>query len=126
MTTETNTIELAVENYFGMWNETDPERRSRYIADAWEADGRYVDPLLEAEGYSALDQMVAAVHDQFPGHRFALTSALDTHHDRVRFGWELRAPDGSLTVEGIDIAEVGASGRLRSLAGFFGPVPAAA
>ena len=126
MTTATNNIEQAVESYFAMWNETDPERRARCIAEAWETDCKYVDPLLEAAGYSALDQMVAGVHAQFPGHRFALTSGLDQHHDRVRFAWELRAPDGSLTVEGIDLGEVGPEGRLRSITGFFGPVAAAA
>lgn len=126
MTTETNTLPKAVESYFAMWNETDAERRARYIAEAWEPDCRYVDPMLDANGYPALDEMVAGVHAQFPGHRFALTSALDAHHDRVRFRWELRAPDGSVTVDGIDIAEIGASGRLRSITGFFGPAPAAA
>ena len=37
-----------------MWNETDSSAAREQIAQAWTADGRYVDPMLEAEGHAAL------------------------------------------------------------------------
>jgi SnoaL-like domain len=116
-------IATTVDTYLAMWNETDSDRRAKLIERAWAQDGRYVDPLLEAEGHGALSDMVAAVHEQYPGHRFRRTSGIDAHHDQVRFAWELAAPDGALTVAGIDVGTLGADGRLEQIAGFFGDVP---
>jgi SnoaL-like domain len=118
-----NEIATTVDTYLAMWNETDPDRRAELIEQAWTANGRYVDPLLEAEGHTALSEMVAAVHGQYPAHRFRRTSGIDTHHDQVRFAWELAAPDGALTVAGIDVGAFGADGRLLQITGFFGDPP---
>jgi len=118
-------ITSTVDTYLAMWNEADAAQRERYIEQAWTTDGSYVDPLLEADGRAALSEMVAAVHDQYAGHRFRRTSGVDAHHDQVRFGWELAAPDGAVTVAGIDIGTVASDGRLRSITGFFGELPAA-
>jgi len=79
--------------------------------------------VLEA-GHAGLSQMVEGVHAQFPGHTFRRLSGIDTHHDRVRFAWDLVAPDGAVTVAGIDVGELGPDGRLRSITGFFGEPPA--
>jgi hypothetical protein len=106
-----------------MWNETDPTKRAALIERAWTSDGRYLDPQLEADGAAAIGGMVGAVHERFPGHRFRRVSGVDQHHDQIRFGWELFAPDGSITVGGIDIGELTADGRLRRITGFFGPLP---
>jgi hypothetical protein len=112
-------IETTVDSYLDMWNETDPRRRDEVISRAWTTDGHYVDPLLEAAGHDALSEMVNGVQAQFPGHRFRRTTAVDTHHDRVRFGWELAGPDGTVAVAGIDVGVV-ADGKLSSISGFFG------
>lgn len=115
--------EATVDAYFAMWNEEDAARRAELIATAWADDGRYVDPMLEAEGHAALSQMVAGVHQQFPGQRFRRLSGVDEHHGRVRFAWQLGGDDGTVTVAGIDVGELGADGRLRSITGFFGDLP---
>jgi hypothetical protein len=120
-TTMTDTTTLIDDGYLAMWNETDGERRRAIIGRTWTAEGSYVDPLLEASGATALDGMVAGVHDQFPGHRFRRTSGIDVHHDRLRFGWELVAPDGSVTVAGVDVGQLAGS-RLQAIIGFFGPL----
>jgi hypothetical protein len=118
-----NDVATTIETYLAMWNEPDPARRADYIEQAWAEDGSYVDPLLEAEGHSALSEMVASVHAQYPGHRFHRTSGVDIHHDQVRFGWELAAPDGRTTVAGIDVGAVSPDGRLQRIVGFFGDLP---
>ena len=84
---------------------------------------RYVDPLLEAEGRDAPSDMVAAVHAQYPGHRFRRISGIDAHHDQVRFAWLLAGPDGGVTVAGVDVGTVALDGRLVSITGFFGDPP---
>jgi hypothetical protein len=121
----TTTVDVAgvVDTYIDMWNETDPARRAELIAAAWTDGGAYTDPLLEATGADALSEMVDTVHGQLPGHRFALTSGIDSHHDHHRFGWELAAADGTVAVEGVDVAELGPDGRLVRITGFFGDLP---
>ena len=112
-----------IDTYFAMWNEEDAERRAELIEQAWADDGSYRDPLLEADGHAALSEMVATVHGHYPGHRFQRTSGIDAHHDNLRFAWQLVAPDGSVTVGGIDVAELAPDGRLARLTGFFGDLP---
>ena len=120
MTVATTTIDT----YFDMRNESDPATRAELIERAWTADGRYVDPLLEAEGHGALSAMVDGVHEEFPSHRFRRTTGIDAHHDAVRFGWELAGPDGAVAVAGIDVGVLADDGRLRGITGFFGEPPA--
>ena len=119
-TTTTDVTALA-DTYIAMWNEEDPAARASLIEQAWAADGSYRDPLLAADGHAALSEMVATVHGHYPGHRFRRTSGVDAHHDVARFGWSLGDPaDGAVTVAGIDVAELGADGKLRRITGFFG------
>jgi hypothetical protein len=111
-----------IDTYFAMWNEEDGERRAGLVERAWAPGARYLDPMLDAGGHAALSEMVAAVHAQFPGHRFRRTSEVDAHHDQVRFTWELAAPDGTVTVAGVDVGELDAEGKLTRITGFFGDV----
>ena len=116
-------VTTTVDTYLEMWNETDPRRRAEHIERVWTADGRYVDPLQEAEGHTAIAEMVAGVQAKFPGHRFRRISAVDAHHDEVRFGWDLAAPNGAVVVAGIDVGGLAPDGRLRRITGFFGELP---
>ena len=97
MDTTTDITEI-VDAYLAMWNEDDADARAAIIERTWTPDARYRDPLLEADGYDGLTAMVEGVHGHYPGHRFRRTSGVDAHHDQARFGWELVAPDGSVTV----------------------------
>jgi hypothetical protein len=123
--TTTETLTATVDTYLSMWNESDAARRADIIRQAWADDASYVDPLLEARGYAELSAIVDAVQAQFPGQQFRRTTAVDAHHDQVRFGWALAAPDGTVTVAGIDVGTVARDGRLASITGFFGELPAA-
>jgi hypothetical protein len=114
------TLEKTVDNYFAMWNETDADRRRDVIAATWTPAAGYVDPMFTATGHDALDTMVAGVHQQFPGHRFRLTEAVEGHHG-ARWGWELAAPDGTAVAAGVDFAVLDADGRLQDVTGFFTP-----
>jgi len=113
-------ITRLVAEYFAMWNETDPGRRRAVIAETWADNAGYTDPLFTAEGHAALDAMVAAVHEQYPGYRFSLIGTADTHHDRARWDWKLAGPNDSPPVAvGIDFAVIAPDGRLREVTGFF-------
>ncbi len=113
-------IQGVVDGYFAMWNEANPTRRREVIEATWTSDASYVDPMFDAEGPDALDAMVAGVHEQFPGHHFRPTGAVDVHNDRARWDWELVGPDdGSTVVAGVDFAVLAPDGRLREVTGFF-------
>lgn len=109
-----------IDTYIAMWNEDDPAARAALIERAWAPDGAYHDPLLAAEGHDALSEMVETVHQHYPGQRFARLTGVDEHHGFARFGWHLAGPDGTVTVAGIDVAELDDSGRLKRVTGFFG------
>lgn len=120
MTTDTTTTATAIDAYFAMWNEDDPAARAALIERAWTADGTYRDPLLAADGHAALSEMVDTVHQHYPGQRFARLTAIDEHNGFARFGWHLAGADGTVTVAGIDVAELTEDGKLRRITGFFG------
>jgi len=113
-----------IDHYIAMWNETDPDRRRMLIARTWTEDAHYLDPVLEGDGRSGIDEIVQAVHQRFPAHRFRRTSEVDTHHDRVRFSWELAPEDGATVVAGVDFGIL-AGDRLRMVTGFFDHVATA-
>src|SRR5688500_10017434 len=117
-------METTIDTYLAAWNEIDEARRAELIDQASTPGGRYVDPMLEAEGHAAIPEMTASVQATYPGHRFRRTTQIDGHHDLVRFGWELVAPDGAVTVGGIDVGVLADDGRLQAITGFFGDLPA--
>ena len=108
-----------IDRYIAMWNETDAERRRALIARTWTEEANYLDPVLQGDGPTGIDAMVRGVHQRFPEHRFRRTSEVDTHHDCVRFSWELGPQGGSPVVSGTDFGVVAADGRLRTVTGFF-------
>ena len=113
-------IEQVVADYFAMWSEADPHLRAQLIAGAFTAEGRYVDPRFEAHGHSGLDQLAQAAQAQFPGCEFQRTSAVDVHHDRVRWSWAMTRVGGRAALAtGVDYAQVADDGRLSEVTGFY-------
>jgi hypothetical protein len=110
-----------VSSYIAMWNEADPGRRRELASRVVTADATYVDPMMTGDGVDGITAMIGGAQSQFPGHRFALVSGPDAHHDRVRFSWSL-APDGGEPIAiGVDFATVAEDGRMRSITGFLEP-----
>ena len=115
-------VTTVVDGYIAMWNETSAEARRAIIAETWSEDATYIDPLMSGQGAADLDAMVSGVQEQFPGHRFELTSGPDHHHDRVRFAWRLVGANGGPAIaHGVDFATLADDGRLRSVTGFLEP-----
>jgi hypothetical protein len=125
MTTTTTDTTTLVADYLAMWRETDEAARAERIAQVFTEDGRHVDPNADAQGHAGLAEMITAVHALYPGFTMRQTTAIDAHNDQLRFGWQLQSADGSLTLDGIDVGEVAADGRLQRITGFWGDLPAA-
>ena len=124
--TATTPDTTVIDTYLSTWNETDPDKRRQLIEASLGADLWYRDPLLEADGLDAYDAMLGAVQSQFPGLVMTRTSAVDGHHDVVRFTWALGAPGAAPTFAGLDVAKFDGDGRLHRIIGYAGDaVPAA-
>jgi hypothetical protein len=118
-------VSSTIETWFASLNELDADKRAQLVEQAWAGDGRWVDPPFEGAGHAGISEMVEAVYQQYPDHRFRRVSEIDAHHDAVRYGWELVNRDGSVVVAGTDIAQLDPDGRLQRVTGFFGELAAA-
>jgi hypothetical protein len=108
-----------IDRYIETWNETDAQRRHDLIARTWTETASYVDPMLSSDGHAEIDAMIRSVHERFPGHRIRRTGDVDSHNNRVRFGWELVPENGTALVTGTDFGIVAESGKLQAIVGFF-------
>ena len=111
--------------YLDAWNEGDGDRRARLLREHWTDDARYVDPLMRGDGLQQIDALMAAVHERFPGFRFALANGADGHGDHVRFSWSLGPAGSEPPIAGSDVVEL-RDGRIARVIGFLDRVPATA
>lgn len=118
----TPSLDGLVDTYCRAWSEPDADARRALLDQAWDEDGTYTDPLAEVAGRAALHAHIGASFADFPGMVITATSAVDVHHDKGRFTWQLTLPDGSVPVAGTDFAQVTTEGKIRSIVGFFGPL----
>jgi hypothetical protein len=114
-----NTLTDLIDRYIAAWNETDAGRRHDLIARTWTEGASYLDPMLQGDGHDGIDAMIANVQERFPGHRFRRTGDVESHHDRVRFTWDLAPEEGTPVVSGTDFGVVTADTRLAAITGFF-------
>jgi len=119
MTTTTD-ASVTVDHYFEAWNDTDPRSRLQAVAHAWSPEGRYVDPVVDVTGHEAISNMIGGVHEQYPGVTLRCSSEIDSHHDVIRFNWEILDANGGLALSGVDVARLDDEGRLLDVRGFFG------
>ena len=112
------------ERYIDAWNATDEEKRSHLMSDLFSADATYVDPLVSVAGRTAISNVIAGAHAQFPSWTFRLLGEVDGHHDQLRFRWQLGPSGGEAPVEGFDAVALDADGRVRTVLGFLDKVPA--
>lgn len=116
-------ITALVDQWLAAYGDADTARRMDAIRAAWHPQGRLVDPPMEARGHQAINDQAATLLAQFPGHRFERTTEVDAHHQFLRYGWRLLDAAGAVRLEGLDVAELDADGRLLGVVGFFGPLP---
>lgn len=106
------------ERYIAIWNERDAAARRAKVAGVFTLDATYRDPMMQGDGHTGIDTMIAAAQAHFPGHVFALRGTPQGHHDVLRFSWRLAAPGGRDVAFGTDVAHISDDGRLASVAGF--------
>lgn len=110
-----------VDLYCQCWNEASPDRRRALLAQVWSDDATYTDPTVHLLGVDQLNQHIGIGLGQSPGSRIVRTSAVDLHHAVIRFTWHKALSSGEVLPEGTDFGEIGESGVLTRIVGFFGP-----
>ena len=118
-------LEALVDGHLAAYCEPDSERRQSAIGRLWNLEGRLVDPPFESRGQQGIHEQAGMLLGQFPGHRFERTTAIDAHHDVLRYGWRLADPAGATVLEGVDILDLDVDGRIGRVVGFFGAQPPA-
>ena len=132
--TRTKAAEQLADRYLALWNEPDPERRRRMIAELWTEDGSQIlqppqemreiaasaglgmAATLEARGHAELEARAATAYEQWVGSgelSFRRRDDVERLHDVVKFHWEAVSPDGEVTAVGLDFLVLGAEGRIR-------------
>lgn len=123
-TTMNTTIDSTIDGFFAAWNAEADDERLAAVRATYTDVAVVKDPLADVRGHDAIAGFIAGARAQFPGHTFRRSSGIDTHHDLVRFAWQLVGPDGQAVVEGFETGQLSADGRLSCTLGFFGPLPA--
>jgi hypothetical protein len=125
--------ELA-EKYVALWNEPDPDRRRRMIAELWAEDGRHMlqppqeiraiaaqpgiamTATLEAHGYDEIEARAASAYEHWVGSEglsFRGRDDADRLGDVVKLHWEAIAKEGSVVAVGLSFLVVAADGRIK-------------
>ena len=115
-----------IERYIECWNQADPELRRALVDSVWAADASYTDPLADVRGREAIDAVIAAAQQQFPGLVFTLGGPVDANHQQARFTWHLGPAGGEPVVIGFDVVVLDDAGHIASVHGFLDKVPAIA
>jgi hypothetical protein len=124
--------ELA-ERYVALWNESDPDRRRRMIAELWTEDGSHIlqppqeireiaarpglgmTATLEARGYAEIEARATTAYDEWvasEGLSFRPRDDAERLGDVVKFHWEAIARDGEVFAVGLNFLVVASDGRI--------------
>lgn len=113
-----------VERYVAIWHKPDGEGLREAIAELWAPGARYIDPSHDVSGHDGLYGVITAVHREFvlPGkYLFRAGSAVQSHHNIVRFKWELaEAETGKAVDGGLDVMVTDGEGRIAADYKFIG------
>ena len=118
-----NDVAQVIDRYFAMWNEDDDDRRTAIASTCFADDATYTDPLADVRGHEAISAMVGGLRESHPGYSLRRASAVDQHHDLLRFEWEILDANGDPYLTGVDCVELATDGRIAAVSGFFGAVP---
>jgi hypothetical protein len=118
-------VNETVARYIAAWNEHDSRRRRAIVAETWTEDGSYIDAHRRGAGHDAIDAMLAAAQEHFPGYRVRLVSGVEAHNNFVRFSWAAGGTEEApFYLAGTDFATLAPDGRIRIVAGFTDAAPA--
>jgi hypothetical protein len=118
-------VDRILVDYFAAWNETNVDERRQLLQRSVSDDAEVIDPTGRWQGLEGLSERIANYHAAAPGTAVVAASGVDSHNNVERYGWKIVDSSGNEVMEGVDIAERDADGRLQRIVMFHGPLPAA-
>ena len=115
-------MDAVIEAYDHAWNAAGADERRRFLEAAVTDDCEMVEPRGRFAGREAIFERISGFSDRFPGARVDITTEVDEHNGLARYGWRIIEREGGLLLDGIDVVERAADGRLRRVVMFFGPL----
>jgi hypothetical protein len=106
-----------LERYVAAWHEPDPERRAAAVHLLWDEHGTLVNGIAEYRGWAAVATAITRSHDVWvaTGHRFREARQPVSHHNAIRFSWEMVAPDGATVIStGTNVLMLSGDSRILS------------
>jgi hypothetical protein len=104
-----------IDQYVAVWNEPDPARRRRRIAEVWAPNGTTCYRLLDARGYEAIEARVAGSWDRWlreGKYAFRAVKAI-SHHQAIRFDFAMISTgDGRVEAKGLSYLLLDDDGRI--------------
>jgi hypothetical protein len=118
------TPDQVMDAYLAMWNEPEEAERRRLAEQTLTEDGIIMYPSVQARGWHDIVAGIGLIQHRIPNIRFVPTSGREQHHGWLRATWRMLQGDGSVLLDGVDIAELADDGRLLRVIGFHDPLPA--
>ena len=115
-------MDAVIEAYDKAWNASGVDERRRHLEAALTDDCVMLEPRGRFAGRQAILDRISGFSDRFPGARVAITTGVDEHNGVARYGWTILDREGTLLLDGMDVVERAADGRLRKVVMFFGPL----
>ncbi len=119
MGTRTDSWPEALQDYFKMWNEIDPNLMRTYLNKAVALDCIWIDPQHSHIGRDGLEKNVRHFRSNFPDATLDICSNVDSHNKLYRYDWKIKAGN-KLLIEGFDVTTLNEEGMIKSVYGFFG------
>lgn len=112
-------VNAIIDRSFTLWTEPDSARRNDLIAETFTQDVRYVTPQFAVHGHEGIANLADELNAHLPGYRFLRAGEIDAHNDRVRVGWEVIPPEGTVRFAGgVNFYEIAPDGRVSAVTGF--------
>jgi|GEM_PF-504907 len=112
-----------LDHMMAAWNEPDAAKTRGHLEKALAANVRFVDPSIDVTGIGGFEANVHEVRERLPGATFKRASAVDSQNGFHRYHWAIHQ-DGKLLLQGYDVTQTDADGRVVCVIGFFGVLDA--
>lgn len=118
-------MDPVIKMYDQAWNVSDPDERRRLLEGALTDDCELIEPRGRFAGRDAVFERITGFANRFPGAKVDITTGVDEHNGFARYGWKIIDRNGSLLLDGMDVLERAADGRLMRVVMFFGALDSA-
>jgi hypothetical protein len=104
-----------ITRYVATWNESDADIRRAHIEGLWSEQASLFNRVSEYHGPAGIDEAVKRSYDLFVarGFRFRPRGDPASHHNAVRFSWEMVTADDEIDSVGTQFLILDDNGRIR-------------